>query len=243
MQYPTVSLHAFQRFIIEFRENSPLIDKPEGVLRGQGEQPVNRIRPELLRILDEWKKSIKKIGDSPTKKEELEAELSSELFVVLETLPVSVLTDSDFWRYLSSEYFFDFTLWRDGANCALASFGASSSSVNFDCVPFRMFNRGLIAYAISEDINDLDYAHIPGTDLWRSHIMRVLTSYSPAMSQAILDEFKAGNLPTAVIRDVAKSLRKHRANIVFEVLELEESLAMLNLEIAKSVAMLKRLQA
>ena len=240
MQYPTVTLHAYQRFINEYRQKAPLRDKPEGVLRGQGEEPLNRIRAELLRIVDEWKKSIKKIGDSSAKKEELEAELSSQLFRILETLPVTMLTDSDFWRFLSSEYFFEFTLWRDGENCALASFGASSATVNFDCVPFRMFNRGLIAFTISEDINELDYAHIPGTDLWRSHILRVLTSYSSSMSQAILDEYKAGNLPTAVVRDVAKSLRKNRANVVFEVLDLEEAMEILNREIAKTLVALNR---
>jgi hypothetical protein len=240
MQYPTVSLHSYQRFINEYRQNSPLRDKPEGVLRGQGEEPLNRVRAELLRIVDEWKKSIKKIGDSSAKKEELEAELSSQLFRILESLPVTMLTDSDFWRFLSSEYFFEFTLWRDGESCALASFGASSATVNFDCVPFRMFNRGLIAFTISEDINELEYAHIPGTDLWRSHILRVLTSYSSSMSQAILDEYKAGNLPTAVVRDVAKSLRKSRANVVFEVLELEEAIEILNREIAKTLVALNR---
>jgi hypothetical protein len=175
-----------------------------------------------------------------SKKEELEAELSSQLFRILETLPVTMLTDSDIWRYLSSEYFFEFTIWRDGENCALASFGASSSTVNFDCVPFRMFNRGLIAFAITEDMNDLDYAHIPGTDLWRSHILRVLTSYSPSMSQAILNEYKAGNLPTAVVRDVAKSLRKSRANVVFEVLDLGQSVEILNRELARTLASLNR---
>ena len=240
MQYPTVSLHSYQRFINEYRQNSPLRDKPEGVLRGQGEDPLNRVRPELLRLIDDWKKTIKKIGDSSVKKEELEGELSSQLFRVLESLPVTMLTDSDFWRYISSEYFFEFTLWRDGEACALASFGASSSSVNFDCVPFRMFNRGLIAFTITEDINDLEYAHIPGTDLWRSHILRVLTSYSASMSQAILDEYKEGNLPTAVVRDVAKSLRKSRANIVFEVLDLDQSAEILTKEISNTLASLNR---
>jgi hypothetical protein len=103
-----------------------------------------------------------------------------------------------------------------------------------------MFNRGLIAYTISDDMDDLNYAHIPGTDLWRSHILRVLTSYSASMSQAILDEYQAGNLPTAVVRDVAKSLRKNRANIVFEVLDLEQSNEILHREIAKTLAALNR---
>jgi hypothetical protein len=60
------------------------------------------------------------------------------------------------------------------------------------------------------------------------------------MSQAILDEYKAGNLPTAVVRDVAKSLRKSRANVVFEVLELEEAIEILNREIAKTLVALNR---
>ena len=110
MQYPTVSLHSYQRFINEYRQNSPLRDKPEGVLRGQGEQPLNRVHSELLRIVDEWKKSIKKIGDSSAKKEELEGELSSQIFRVLESLPVTLLTDSDFWRYLSAEYFYSINI-------------------------------------------------------------------------------------------------------------------------------------
>jgi hypothetical protein len=60
------------------------------------------------------------------------------------------------------------------------------------------------------------------------------------MSQAILDEFKAGNLPTAVVRNVAKSLKKNRANIVFEVLEYEQSSEVLNKEISKTLTLLNR---
>lgn len=240
MQYPTISVHSYQRYINELREGSPLENRPEAVLRGQGEEPFLRVRAELLRILDEWKKSLKSIGDSSAKKEELEAKLSGEVFRVLEDLPVTLLTDSDFWRYLSCEYFFQFTLWRDGEGCALASFGASSSSVSFDCVPFRMFNRGLIAFTISDDMNDLDYAEIPGTDLWRSHILRVLTSYSASMTQVILDYFEAGKLPTAVVREVAKRLRKARANVVFEVLDYHEAELIIKREIEKSLTLLKK---
>jgi hypothetical protein len=60
------------------------------------------------------------------------------------------------------------------------------------------------------------------------------------MSQAILDEYKEGNLPTAVVRDVAKSLRKSRANIVFEVLDLDQSDEILTREISKTLASLNR---
>ena len=60
------------------------------------------------------------------------------------------------------------------------------------------------------------------------------------MSQAILNEYKAGNLPTAVVRDVAKSLRKSRANVVFEVLDLGQSVEILNRELARTLASLNR---
>ena len=147
---------------------------------------------------------------------------------------MDVLTDSDFWRFLSCHPFFEFIEWRDGESCALASFGANAKRVNFDCVPYRMFNRALVAFSISEDEDDLDYVDVPGTDLWRSHILRVLNSYSSAMSQAILDKALAKELPTQILRETIKNLNRYRNNILFENLEYEEALALLELEIEKA---------
>ena len=234
MSHPTITLHAFQQFITDHRDSGSIPNKPEATLRGQGEDTFEKIKREISSLIDFWKKQIKTIGESSAKKEALEAEMSEKLFKILSGLPMTVLTDSDFWRYLACHPFFEFIEWRDGENCARASFGANANRVNFDCVPYRMFNRALVAHSISEDENDFGYAHVPGTDLWRSHILRVLNSYSAAMSQAILDKALAKELPTQILRETIKYLKRDRNNILFETLEYDDARALLELEIERA---------
>lgn len=238
--YRVISLHQFQNYLNEVRDGLGVLDKPNYALRGQGEDSFLKIESKLSALIDIWKKEIKKIGDNSAKKEELEAQLSVELFKILYPINTQMLTDSDFWRFLSLHVFYDFIVWRDGENCAYASFGASGTTVNFDCVPFRMFNRALVAFAIDARDENLTYAKIPGTDLWRSHILRVLNSYSSSVSKAILDEYKAGNLPTALVRDVVKRLRKLRSNILFEVISDLDAEKMLKAEMEQSKISLKK---
>lgn len=234
MSYPITSLHSLQVYISNKRDGAGLVNKPEIVLRGTGDDSFEKVRKDVLTVLDTWKKSIKDIGDNAAQKEVLEAELSVEVFRALMDLQVATLTDSDFWRFLSCHYFYDFIEWRDGKECAVASFGANANTVTFDCVPYRMFNRALIAYGISEDVTDLEYAKIPGTDLWRSHILRVMNSLSAPMTQAMLDRSVEKKLPTSVVREVVKRLRKNRANILFEMITYDEALEMLDFEIEKA---------
>ena len=240
MSYPITTLHSYQTYINETRFGSSVVNKPDLIMRGTSEDFFQSVRPDLLKLLDKWKKQIKAIGDNAAKKEVVEAQLSSELFRSLHKLPVTALTDSDFWRFLSCHYFFEFTLWRDGENCALASFGANANTVTYDCVPYRMFNRALVAFGISEDIDDLSYAEVPGTDLWRSHLLRVLNSFSSTMSQALLDKSVEKKLPTAIIREVVKRLRKNRANVFFEIISYEDASAMIEDEIARAKLILKK---
>jgi hypothetical protein len=240
MSYPITTLHSLQVHISSRRDGAGLVNKPEVIFRGTGDDSFEIVRKNVLGIIDEWKKSIKIIGDNVNKKEVLEGELSAELFRSLMSLRVTTLTDPDFWRFLSCHYFYDFIEWRDGKECAIASFGANANAVNFDCVPYRMFNRGLIAFGISEDAEDLEYALVPGTDLWRSHILRVMNSLSVTMTQAILDRAIEKKLPTAVVREVVKRLRKNRANILFEMLSYAEALEMLDAEIDRANKLAKK---
>lgn len=240
MSHPTITLHAFQQFIADHREKGVIPNKPEASLKGPGEDSYQKIKNPISNLIDSWKKQIKTIGDSSAKKEALEAEMSEKLFKILSTLPMNVLSDSDFWRFLSCHPFFEFTEWRDGENCSLASFGANATRVNFDCVPYRMFNRALVALSISEDEDDFNYALVPGTDLWRSHILRVSNSYSSAMSQAILDKALAKELPTLILRETIKNINRYRSNVIFETLEYDEALALLELEIEKAKKKVKK---
>jgi hypothetical protein len=233
MSYPIITLHAFQQFIADHRDSGVIPNKPEPTFRGSGDDSFSKIKQPISGILDSWKKQIKTIGDSSAKKEALEAELSEQLFKVVSPLPMNALTDSDFWRFLACHYFFEFIEWRDGESCALASFGANANRVNFDCVPYRMFNRALVASSLTEKEDDFKYVHVPGTDLWRSHILRVKNSFSRAMTQAILDKSLAKELPTQILRETAKNLKRLRNNNLFESLEHEDAMTLLEAEIGK----------
>ena len=234
MSHPTISLLALQQHISEHRDHGVISNKPDFVLRGAGDDSYLKVSKSIEKMLDFWRKQKKSIGDSSAKKEALEAELSAELYLILSPLKMEILTDSDFWRFLSCHPFFEFIEWRDGSNCALASFGANSSRVNFDCVPYRMFNRALVAQAITDDDSDLDYVKVPGTDLWRSHILRVLNSYSSSMSQALLDKALDKELPTPILREMIKPLNRYRNNVVYEILEYDSALSMVEQEITKA---------
>ena len=233
MSHPVISLHSCQKFISEHREGGLVSSKPEATMRGQGDDSFLKVKPSLTKLIDAWKKQIKTVGDSSAKKEALEAEFSADLFRILNQLPMQTLTDQDFWRFLSCHVFFEFIEWRDGENCVLASFGANSNRIAWDCVPYRMFNRALIAYSISNDKDDLGYVNVPGTDLWRSHIIRVLNGFSSSMTQALLDKALAKQLPTPVLREIIKPLNRYRSNILYEIIDYDEALNMLELEINK----------
>lgn len=236
MEYPVVSLQTIQEFLRDVRVEGKYSDAPAHSVRGSGDSFILKYRKDLLEFDQEMKHAIhsaKKRADV----DEIEGQLSVKTFSLLYKLPAEVLTDRDFWRYLSCTYFFDFAIWRDGGKDGElpsdASFGASSKTITMDCVPFRMFNRGLIDYQLNQRIDDGSYASIAGTDVWRSHILRVKTSYAPELVRQMLERLKAGQLPTDVVRPLARSIRRLRANIVFENLNFKESNDIIEVELNK----------
>lgn len=163
-------------------------------------------------------------GDHPGKgkkddsKDGSEGRLSIPLYESLRSLGPEVLTDPGFWRYLAVWEMFDFVQWRDGANCKLASFGAQSHNPTWDCVPKRMFVRARIAEEAKGD-EAANLAAVPGTDLWRSHVLRVKTGNSPKLAAALVEAYDRKEIRTSTVRDVAKRIKRLRSNLVFELLD------------------------
>lgn len=222
MQYPTVSLNVIQGFLAEVATEGEMADPPQYVIRGSGEDFFDKNLKFLRSIQESLAKEVA-AADKKTNPDEIEGLYSVKVFEAFHSLPVEVLTDRDFWRYLSSHYFFEFTVWRDGDDGKLPSnksFGASSRSLSsFDCVPYRMFNRGLLNYLLTQDLSDSSYAAVPGTDIWRSHILRVKTAFSPHLVRSYIEKLEAKKLPTGLVRPLAKRFRRDRSNILFEILD------------------------
>lgn len=170
-------------------------------------------------------------GDAPAgtpkkhdqSKDAAEGRLACVLYDELKDYGPEILTDPGFWRYLAVWEMFDFVQWRDGAACRLASFGADSQVPTWDCVPKRMFVRARIAHEASQDDRAAAaLASVAGTDLWRSHILRVKTGNAPLLAKAMVAAWDAEEMRTSTVRDVAKRVKRLRSNIVFELLDQDQ---------------------
>jgi hypothetical protein len=174
---------------------------------------------------------------SQTGKDGLEGLLSVKFYEDLSTLPSSVLTSPGFWRYLAAWEMFDFIEWRDGVGCSLKSYGAASTTPTMDCVPLRIFVRGQISTSAAPD-DPMSIAGIAGTDVWRSHVLRVRTAREPAVAKALLQAWERGDAKTDVVRDVAKRLQRLRSNVVFELLNHAQAETVVVAEIESATASL-----
>ena len=152
-------------------------------------------------------------------KDSVEGRLSCLLFEGLKDVDARVLTDPGFWRYLAVWEMFEYIEWRDGSDCGLPSFGAGTHGLTWDCASKRMFVRGRIANEARSTESWQAVAQIPGTDVWRSHILRVRTGESPQLACALLEAWDRREIRTKEIRDVAKRIKRLRSNLVFEIMD------------------------
>lgn len=239
VRYPVVRLVEAQRYVLR-RQSGELgvEDLPEFEEDGgQGAESMLPVVKELTDRLTELHVSAKARFTSGPARDTFEGSLAVQLHEALSGFPPHVLTDDDFWRYLSVRGLYEFIAWRDGQGSgspALASFGASGPRVNYDCVPFRMFVRADIASIVAEtgtaDMDALQISSIAGTDVWRSHILRSKSSFSSHYVRMLLEHLERKLLPSTVVRDLAKRIKRVRANVLIEALDAEETSIMFGRE-------------
>lgn len=234
MGYPVLARSRTEDYVYARRSNAILNGPPEHELRGGDDDCYDDITNEALKsVMDAWRDG-NPAGIAEGKKDGVTGELAVLLYEGLRELPGSVLSDGDFWRYCSA-YLYDLVEWRMGANCNLKNYGAFSSSVR-DCLPHDMFQRAHIAYlggAANGDPNPFKLAGLSSSDVWRSHILRVLTGNAPVVVHELLVEVAAGKLKTDKVREVAKNLKRARANVLFEVLDPLQARQLLEREMAR----------
>lgn len=241
LRYPVVRLVEAQRYVLR-RQSGELgvDDRPEFEEEGNSgdESLLPAVNGLADRITDLYQSSKARFT-SGLARDRFEGSLAVQLHEQLREFPARVLTDDDFWRYLAVRGLYEFVAWRDGqasGSPALASFGANGPRVNYDCVPFRMFVRADIAFVITEmgvqDLDAMDISSVAGTDLWRSHILRSQSSFSPGYVRLLLEHHERGVLPAAVVRDLAKRVKRVRSNVLIEALEPEDTQAMFDREFA-----------
>ena len=236
MKYRSLAFREAEKYVNTLNRTSDVSSikhTPAGTVRGDGvdchQVLVEACRPLLA--------SIKR--SKGTSLDSIEGALSLDFYHALSRLDPVALNDLGFWRHLACNYLRDFVIWRDGSRKVTASeggFGARQSTSAFqDCVPYRMFRRGQIAaLAKIGSMTPDQIARIEGTDLWRSHVLRIKLGNSPTAAAAFLiiaDKMRKGEVSlTDLVREAAKLVQRLNTNLIMGVLDETDAFELLKPE-------------
>lgn len=178
---------------------------------------VVTIRRELLALRSQFPDELKQRDPEGGRYEALACE------VVHRSLPkdAQAMSDSGFWTWLAVTQLPEIVEWRHGStgrHAALENYGIGNRVENLF---FRMWLRA----EIGRDENGDDpywLAKRGDQDLWRSHILRQSYANVRDVARALVklqSDDHGARLTTNGIRELAKRLKRLRANIFFEFLD------------------------
>jgi len=227
MRYSTISLSSVALFAAELTENNQ--NRSEDYVMNFISQNVREVSSpgtgsEKLLDLDDLKAvsettntRLNALVGAPKKsvdKDKLEGEICSLVYKALEHVPVEILDDPGFWRFIGIRYFWSFTLWRESSalakNNIATYFSAKSSS---ESIPLRLYLR---AQAMRDANGNFSLAEaVPeGTDFWRSHIIRVRTGRARVLAQAFAKLQSSDRMMTDELRQFARRLNRQWSNVI-----------------------------
>ena len=206
MKIPVVTatdLVAFLDANGDSEKNPSIIEGPED----------SHLHPEdLEQLFSDFLEKKKSLIDLEvgTKEQEnqIDAFAAHRLPEFIDKLNASTVLDPGFWAYLSWRLY-DVISWRHEGG-KYVNFGSNFANLQESFLG-RSYLRGKIGVT-PERIN------VAGSDLWRSHIIRVKAGNSTAMSGALLDLVASKKLTAKDVRPVARMINAYRSNVVFELL-------------------------
>lgn len=226
MTYPALSKAETEKYVAGRREETLTQNDLHAEQRGhESEGDYEEVIDLLDSLLDEWKTLDLNKVKSDQAKDSVEGRYAVLLHKSFHTLPGSVLSDRDFWRYCAA-HLFELVEWRNGIGCSLDNYAAKTASTVRECMPHRMFDRANIAYKGGLAVGDKDpyaLAKFGASDVWRSHILRVLNGNAPIVAHEILADVKKGSLKTDIVRPFVRNVRRARANMLFELLDIQHA--------------------
>jgi hypothetical protein len=140
--------------------------------------------------------------------EQFDFELAMILPGIIDRLDASTVLDPGFWAYLSWRLHLVIE-WRHPEG-KFINFG-----VNFGNLQESLLGRSYLRAKIGKT---QEYISVPGSDLWRSHIIRVKAGNSSPISQALLALVRDHKLPVKDVRLIARRINAYRSNVIFELL-------------------------
>lgn len=175
----------------------------------------------IERVADDVQAGFKLWTDKDV--DQFEGKKAQPLYDVLVGLPIEVLDDRGFWRFLSIKYFWDFIAWRqreafqpDGKYMPYID-----AARNTETVLVRMFLRAAALGGVQTE--RLAGGIREAADFWRSHIVRIQTGSAPNVARAFAEQQYADRMTTNPVRAAAKRLTRTWTNVVLHVYDEEEA--------------------
>jgi hypothetical protein len=219
MKYPTLTQSACQRLAnLKIRGLEAAVE-PDVAWVGSGEELDLEA---ILNVAEACNVAAEDEHGRHSDRDQVEGILAADLWDALSHVPVSILDDPGFWRYLSIALFWDFIAWREetpfaGGNHLKYLDGTSST----EAVLPRMYLR---ASAVGgSEYRDLAGALPNATDFWRSHVIRVRTGTAPPVTREFVRSQSSDRLTTNPLRELAKGINRTWTNTVPQLLDEREA--------------------
>jgi hypothetical protein len=183
---------------------------------GSGDsKPINLTRLEKVAAeLERTARSPDLATATARELERVESEICGAVHEALCTLPIEILDDQRFWRYLAVRYFGEFIVWRESkalANGNIAKYFVAGTGV--ESIPLRLYLRGQ-AVVSPNGTYELASAVPAGTDFWRSHVLRVRTGRSSPLARSFAEMQSKERLATTPLRQLARLINRMWANVL-----------------------------
>ena len=224
MRYPTISVERVERLVPQLVQGHKADVENATQWHGAGpELDLHAIETHSARLRTLWDRVS---GDSSdAAKDAFEGEASGPVHECLSGLPLQVLDDPGFWRFLCVGPFWWLVHWRERRVLEDGDWTRVRVYVDglrpAENVLLRMFIRGQIA--LNDGTYDLAGAVPKATDLWKSHIVRVRTSYTPAIARALVREQKRKRMNPDELRSLAKRLNRASSNFILYTYDDDEA--------------------
>ena len=215
MRYPSIATDQIQRLQEQLAAGE--IADIEEVTRwngGGGDVDLGPISAAEFAIRASW--DAEQESGTASVPDTFEATAAIELHQALAEIETEVLDDPGFWRYLTVKYFWWLVEWRERSAFDSGDWARIRVYVDgtrpAECVLLRMYLRARIA--LDGGGYELATAVPKATDLWRSHIVRVRTSYAPALAAELVRSQAADRMSTDELRSFARRLNRTGSNVV-----------------------------
>jgi hypothetical protein len=229
MRYPTLNAGRTELIVEQLVAGETVSVDAVAIWRGDGESidfEVIDNRLEEIRDDFESRRGDRQFEAEPDR---FEGELAVLIDSFFSAVPIPILDDPGFWRYLSVTRFWWFISWREQGPISRGNVATyTSSQKNTEQIPLRLYLR---ARAL-RGTQAMELAHLlrASSDFWRSHVLRVRTGTAPRLTQAFaemqLDE--ESRLSTDSLRVCARRLNRTWTNVNLALLETEEVRELLN---------------